>query len=380
MRSIKILCARVLLFFVTICWSGSIAAQEINNVAPTSVPGYNLARILMVIIALVLAFVIYGMGQVLTTLAKQAMDKISKNSKVLPIVLLIGSAVFTQVSFAQEIPVANVVQKAANYGGMDSTSFWALAAIILLEVAVIGFILFSIGRIQAELAPEKQPAKPLKIKEWWKALDKKLFTKAIAVEEEQDILLDHDYDGIRELDNSLPPWWKYGFIITVLIAVAYLLHFHVLGSGKNPTQEYQEELVMAEESKLIYEAKNKDKIDESNLQMPQLGGLEAGKKIYNALCWTCHGKAGEGGAGPNLTDDYWLHKGSLTDIYLSIKHGYPEKGMQAWEKQYSPKEINNIAGYIKTLRGTNPPGARPAQGDLFVENSSDSSLVTLDKK
>jgi cytochrome c oxidase cbb3-type subunit 3 len=261
---------------------------------------------------------------------------------------------------------------------MDATAFGILASVILIELVAIAFILFSIRRIQTELLPQKESAKKIALEEWWSRLDKKLFTKAVAVEKEADILLDHDYDGIKELDNALPPWWKYGFIITIVVAFIYLINFHVLGYGKNPTEEYQQELADAQQAKEVYEMKSSnsaDKVDESNLTMPDATGIAGGKDIFMSVCWTCHGKMGEGGAGPNLTDEYWIHKGSLTDIYLSIKHGYPEKGMQGWEKNYSPKEMNNLAGFIKTLKGTNPPNPKAAQGDIFIETGSVDTLA-----
>jgi cytochrome c oxidase cbb3-type subunit 3 len=137
-----------------------------------------------------------------------------------------------------------------------------------------------------------------------------------------------------------------------------------------------------------FQDKDPGKIDENNLTMPDAAGLAAGATIYNASCWSCHGKQLEGGAGPNLTDNYWIHKGSLTDVYMSIKHGYPDKGMQAWEKNFSPKEINQLAGYIKSMGGSNPPNAKLPQGDLYVEEvgtvPADSSAVkdstTITKK
>ncbi|MGN6249085.1 MAG: cbb3-type cytochrome c oxidase N-terminal domain-containing protein, partial [Ginsengibacter sp.] len=208
---------------------------------------------------------------------------------------------------------------------------------------------------------------------------KKLFTKAVPVEKEADILLDHDYDGIRELDNALPPWWKYGFYLTIGFAIVYLLNYEVLGYGKNPIQEYNEEMAKAKIQMEEYAAKSGNTIDENNIKMPDADGLAKGKEIFTTTCWPCHGKLGEGGVGPNLTDDYWLHKGSLNDIYQSIKHGYPDKGMQAWGKNFSAKEINDLAGYIKTLKGTNPPNGKAPQGDLYVESSSSDSTVTKNK-
>ena len=347
----------------------TVIAQQAQAEAAKPTSSYNEVMILMIAITLVLAFVIYALGQVLITLGKQSLDKMKSLKNTLPVALLLIMFTFGYNANAQELPAAPITSVASSYGGMSSTAFWFLAGVIMVEVVAIAYMLFFIRKIQAELLPPVEKPQSTKLKAWWQQLDKKLFTKAVAVEKEADILLDHDYDGIRELDNSLPPWWKYGFYITIAAAVVYMLNFHVFG-GQNPTEEYQQELAEAQIQKELYEAQNVDKIDEANLQMPSVAGLEAGKEIFNTACWACHGKLGEGGAGPNLTDDYWMHKGSLTDVYNSIKKGYPDKGMQSWAKNFSPKEISNIAGYIKSLRGTNPPGAKAPQGDLFSDSTN----------
>lgn len=352
-----------------------VIAQEAGAATKNVTSPNNLLATLMVVIALILAFVIWGMGQVLITIGKQALDKSKQPGKVLPVVMLIGLSFLTLITKAQDAANTETTNIVPNYGGLDSTAFWILATVIFIEVIVIGFIMFSIRRIQDELLPKKEKSTSMVFSEWWTALDKKLFTKAVAVEKEADIMLDHDYDGIKELDNALPPWWKWGFIITIGIAFIYLMNFHVLGYGKNPTEEYQEEIAKALQSKEIFESKNADKIDETNLKMPDAKGLAAGKDIYLSVCWTCHGKLGEGGAGPNLTDDNWIHKGSITDIYMSIKNGFPEKGMQSWNKNYTPIEINYLSGYIKTLRGTNPPNPKAPQGDIFTETVIADSTV-----
>ena len=372
MRSINGLVAKFLFSIFFVLAATISFAQDNAATAKTVASPNNQLVILMGIITLVLAFVIWGMGQVLVTIGRQALEK-SKQEKLPAAILLIAFSLLSLSSGAQT--TAGVVNVVPNYGGMDSTAFWMLSAVIFIEVVIIAFLMFSIRRIQAELLPQKPKKDIIALKDWWARWDKRLFTKAVAVEREADILLDHDYDGIKELDNALPPWWKYGFMITIGIAFIYLLNFHVLGYGLNPTQEYQEEMAMAKEAKEIFEAKNIDKIDEANLKMPDAAGLDAAKDIFTSVCWTCHGKLGEGGAGPNLTDDFWLHKGSLSDIYQSIKHGYPDKGMQSWEKNYSPKEINNLAGFIKTLKGTNPPNPKAAQGDLFTEITTVVSLT-----
>ncbi|MEO8770916.1 MAG: cbb3-type cytochrome c oxidase N-terminal domain-containing protein [Ferruginibacter sp.] len=344
----------------------------------------NYMAVLMGFIALILAFVIYGMGQVLITLGRQLLEKSkeqtkilsAEQNKVLAVVLLIGCSLLSLPGHAQEQATTTPIASTINYGGLGSTGFWILVTVILFEFISITWMMFLIRRLQAELIPEKERVRKFELSKWLTKVNNKFFTKAVSIEREQDILLDHDYDGIKELDNSLPPWWKWGFGITIVIAIVYLLNFHVFGYGKNPTEEYAAEMEKAKEEKEIYEANNANRVDENNIKMPTAAEIVAGKDIFTTTCFPCHGKAGEGGAGPNLTDDYWLHKGSIADVYQSIKHGYPEKGMQAWEKNYSPKEIISIAGFIKTLRGTNPPNAKATQGDLFVEAVSTDSSST----
>ncbi|KAA9041113.1 c-type cytochrome [Ginsengibacter hankyongi] len=344
-------------------------AQDSTGTAKASGTGNNLLTLLLVIMGL-LVFVIWLLGRVLLVLGKQLIEK-TKTSKILPL-LIAGLLVLTaQSSSAQDAVKTETVKAVSNYGGLSTGTFYLLVSVLATEIIIIFFFTFLIRRFSAELLPQKKVAlaKANKVKTWWARLNKKL-TRAIPVEKEADVMLDHDYDGIRELDNALPPWWKYGFYITIGVAIVYLLNFHVFGYGKNPTQEYQAEMEQARIKKEIYESNNKDKIDENNVPMADAAGLAKAKEIFTATCFACHGKLGEGGAGPNLTDDYWLHKGSLNDIYQSIKHGYPDKGMQSWSTVYSPKEISFLASYIKTLHGTKPPNPKAPQGDLYVEPSS----------
>ncbi|MFT3747252.1 MAG: cbb3-type cytochrome c oxidase N-terminal domain-containing protein [Agriterribacter sp.] len=348
----------------------AIAQEAATTTAPEEKS--NLLAILLIITTIVLAFVIWGMGQVLISVSKLALEKYKNSGKLLSAIFIIALSVTSQTVFAQAAETVTAVADTTNYGGLTAGAFYAFAAVISIEVAAILFLAFSIRRVFQELLPEKAkaPAKSSRFGEWWSSLDKKVFTKAVAVEKEADILIDHNYDGIQELDNSLPPWWKYGFYATIFVAIFYLGYYHAFGVGKNPTQEYLAEMEKARVEKEAYEANNKDKVDENNIPIADASGIAAGKEIYANKCWPCHGKAGEGGAGPNLTDDYWLHKGSLNDIYHSIKVGYPDKGMQSWAKEFTPVQMSYIASYIKTLHGTNPPGAKAPQGDLFTEQGA----------
>ena len=371
MRSIlsinkKILLALTALFCVTTLM-GQNATTAVQKTVTSS---NNLLVYLLVTMTIVLAFVIWGLGQALVTLSRQVVDKNKSSSKIFTSILVIGFILLTQISQAQNGEES--VKVLPNYGGLSSETFYFFVTVISIEIITILFLALSIRSMYSSLLPEKEPVpvKAFAFKKWWAVIDKKIFTKATPVEKEADILLDHNYDGIQELDNALPPWWKYGFYLTIGVAVIYLLNFHVFGTGKNPTQEYDAEMAKARIEKEIYESKNKDKIDENNVPMADAAGLETAKGIFTTQCFACHGKLGEGGAGPNLTDDYWLHKGSLNDIYHTIKNGYPEKGMQSWAAVFSPKEISFLASYVKSLHGTKPPNAKAPQGELEAETST----------
>ncbi|HRI25470.1 MAG TPA: cbb3-type cytochrome c oxidase N-terminal domain-containing protein [Ferruginibacter sp.] len=331
--------------------------------------GYNQLATLLVVMIVVLAFVIWGMGQVLAALGRQLLEKNKQKSQVLPVILLLGFSLLSQTLMAQDAGTA-VAQQLPNYGGLSETTFYFFVTVLATEVLVILFLGFSIRRMYTELLPEKIKAagEKSKLVNWWSGLDKKIFTKAVPVEQEADVLLDHDYDGIKELDNALPPWWKYGFYITVVVGIIYLFNFHVMHVGKNPTEEYNAEMEQARIDKERYEASNKDKIDEKNVPLADAAGISAGQQLFEANCAACHLKDGGGNVGPNLTDDYWLHKGSLNDIFHTIKYGYPDKGMQSWSSQFSPKQISYLASFIKSLHGTKPATPKPQQGEFWVEN------------
>jgi len=364
-------------FFLLI---GSTLFAQISPAAPSAVPaGSNMLEILLIITGFVLLFVIWGMGQVLVALSRQLLDKTSEASKGAVLSVLVILSLLSENAQAQTVAVDAAAKVIPNYGGISANTFYLLLSVIATEIFAILFLFFSFRRICVELLPEKSAAavKKSKLAALWVRLDKKLFTKAIPLEQEADALLDHNYDGIQELDNALPPWWKYGFIITIGFAFVYLLNFHVLGNGKNPTQEYAAEMENAKIAKELYDANNKDKIDETMVPMADAAGIKIGKDDFLANCIACHGSKGEGGAGPNLTDDYWIHKGSLNDIYHTLKVGYADKGMQSWAIKFSPKEMDEIASYVKLLKGTNPPGAKAPQGDLYDETAPTDSLSVI---
>jgi cytochrome c oxidase cbb3-type subunit 3 len=269
--------------------------------------------------------------------------------------------------FAMLTITASAQEATKDTGNPDSWLYWTTAIVLLVIFFFLAVVLYSASSVL------RKESKPFTVKNWWSTMNRRFFTKAVPVEKEEDILLDHDYDGIKELDNALPPWWKYGFYFTIGVAVLYLLRFHVWKTGPDPQQEYDQEMRVAAAQIEEYRKKSGDMVDEKTVTMADATGIAEGDKIFHSNCFACHGAKGEGGVGPNLTDNYWLHGGSINDIFKTIKYGVPEKGMQAWEKMYSPAQIKNMASYIKTLAGTNPPNAKTPQGDLFQETATQNS-------
>ncbi|MDQ2863823.1 MAG: c-type cytochrome [Bacteroidota bacterium] len=351
-------------------------SQDATVAAPASGTGYDYLQIILVVVLGVLAFVIWGLARVLLMLARQVVIK-TKTPKVLPVLLVLALLLAAQFASAQDDASQKAAQEVTKAGNLLAPFYYVLYSVLAVELIIVTFLIVMIKRFTEELLPEKKRklASESVLKRWWIRFGNKL-TKAVPLANEEEVVMDHEYDGIRELDNALPPWWKYGFYITIGVAIVYFLNYSVLGYGKNPTQEYAAQMAQAQVEKENYEANNKDKIDENNVPMANAAGLTAAKEIFTTKCFACHGKQGEGGAGPNLTDDYWLHKGSLNDVYQSIKHGYPDKGMQAWSTVYTPKEISFLASYIETLHGTNPPNAKAPQGDLYSNAPGGTSSTT----
>jgi cytochrome c oxidase cbb3-type subunit 3 len=174
----------------------------------------------------------------------------------------------------------------------------------------------------------------------------------------------HEYDGIKELDNKLPKWWLGLFYITIIFAIVYLLRFHVLKTSPLQEEEYLKEMAMVE--KTGHEAMQQGGTEPAALtMMTDTDNLTAGKEIYDKNCLVCHLSKGEGLVGPNLTDAYWIHGGSFDNIVNTIIVGVPAKGMISWKDMLSSLQIQQVASYIVSLQGTNPPNAKAPEGELY---------------
>lgn len=191
------------------------------------------------------------------------------------------------------------------------------------------------------------------------------------LEKEHEIVLDHNYDGIRELDNSLPPWWLYSFYISIIFAVVYVLKYDVF-NGDNQYDELEQEYAEAKIAIEEYKKTAKDLVDINTVEMlTDASDLNAGKAVFEENCVACHKSDGGGGIGPNLTDEYWILGGGIKNVFHTISEGGRNgKGMVAWKTLLKPAEMAQVASYVLTLQGKTPAEPKAPEGDIWTEEGS----------
>lgn len=246
----------------------------------------------------------------------------------------------------------------------------------LVWIALIGFVLvialkevvnvMAINRAKT-LQDEKDGVKPEEQVAWYTNLLKS-WTKAKAVEEENEIVLDHNYDGIKELDNSLPPWWVYMFYATILFAVVYLVRFQIL-DGDTQAVEYEKAVAQARIEVNKFKSTATDLITAENVTLlTEESDLNRGKAVFNLNCASCHLADGGGSIGPNLTDEYWILGGGIKNVFATVSNGGRDgKGMIAWNKTLKPEDIAKVSSYVISLQGTTPAKGKEPQGEKWVE-------------
>ena len=204
---------------------------------------------------------------------------------------------------------------------------------------------------------------------WYQNMVSKL-TRSKEIESENDIMLDHDYDGIKELDNVLPPWWVYLFYGTIVFSLVYMVRFHVMNEY-DQEQEFKNEVELAELEKSKLPKSPEDEVSyETVVAVTDATKLAKGKEIFINACAACHKADGGGLVGPNLTDEYWINGGGIKNVFKLISEGSKNNpSMVAWNKNLSSSDIQNIASYILTLQGSKPAGAKAAEGEIWKETA-----------
>jgi len=253
------------------------------------------------------------------------------------------------------------------------TLFWWLIAVnALFFVIMVSQLLVLRGMVRTlTSADDKEAASDAEEEHSFADNILQKLTRRVEPEREKDILMHHEYDGIRELDNVLPPWWVWLFYITIGWGVLYLIGMHVINVLPHQDERYKQEMTQAQAEVEAYLAQFSDMVDENTVTLlTDAATLAQGRSIFQQFCRACHGEVGEGNqVGPNLADPYWIHGGGINNVFRTIKYGVPEKGMQSWKGDLRPSEMQAVASYIISLEGTDPPNAMPPQGERWVPDT-----------
>jgi cytochrome c oxidase cbb3-type subunit 3 len=277
--------------------------------------------------------------------------------------------------------------------GLSTTELLIIALLVfsavLLLVTITIFKAFKVMlKVQADPTAFKKydAGEPLDYLEWKKQNKFKpnFWTKFLSlkpIEEEEEMVIPHAYDGIHELNNPVPKWFNFLFYGSIIIAAGYLYYYQFSDYGPNQDKEYEMEIAKADESKRAFLASSTSKFDENSVKV-DAALVANGKAVFLANCIACHGEQGQGIVGPNLTDDFWLHGGSINDVFKVVKYGVPAKGMVSWEKNLSSKNIAEVVNFIISLQGSKPANAKAPQGEKYEEKSVQDTVKneTISKK
>jgi cytochrome c oxidase cbb3-type subunit III len=259
--------------------------------------------------------------------------------------------------------------------------------VLLFLLIAIEVTLNAVNTITYRLLSDEEKARlayedslSLKDKAWYKNLMKRL-TSTVPIEDEKQLLMDHDYDGIKELDNNLPPWWVYLFYACIIFSVIYLVRFEIMGAPDQEA-ELKNEMAQAKIEVAEYMKTAPDLMDENTVTvLTEAADLTSGKTIFETNCAACHRADAGGQIGPNLTDDNWILGGGIKKIFHTVTNGGRDgKGMIAWKGTLKPKEIQAVASYIISLKGSNPADPKAPEGDIFVDDASASAADGTDVK
>jgi cytochrome c oxidase cbb3-type subunit 3 len=242
-------------------------------------------------------------------------------------------------------------------------NYYDTVALILLLVIVVSLLSIIYYEGRPKVVKKKKASAFAKIKQ--------LMTKSTPIEREKEILFDHEFDGIKELDSKIPPWFTWLFYITIFFSVYYMLHYHVFSTGKLMAEEYTEEMNIAAAEKEALMESGAFVNEETVTLLTEDAAILSGKTIYDANCIACHAEDGGGIVGPNLTDEYWIHGGGIKNVFKVIKYGIVEKGMISWQTQLNPLQMQEVSSYVISLQGTDPAAPKQPEGEIWNEEETE---------
>lgn len=241
-------------------------------------------------------------------------------------------------------------------------NYYDIVGLTIIAIVAIAFIALVYFESKKEVEKKREVSLITKLD--------RILNRSVPIEKEEEILFEHEYDGIKELDSQVPPWYTGLFYATILFSIIYLLNFHVFNTGKLMYEEYDEEMKIASLQQAKFMNSGAFITEESVTQLNDDISILAGKEIYDVNCVACHSADGGGLVGPNFTDEYWIHGGGIKNIFKVIKYGVPDKGMIGWQTQINSLQIQQVASYIMTLKGNESLAPKAPEGEIWVEPES----------
>lgn len=332
----------------------------------------NGPKMLMLLSVIILLAVIIILGKILKALIKNDTKELWKKRKSSQGTMMLALLLFAGFSANAQEEATSVANNTQMFG-MEASLFWIMLSVLIFEFIVIGVLSY----ILYIFLLRKNLVQPIKnvLPKWMQF--NTMLGNDIPLEKDVELMTDHDYDGIKELDNGMPPMLKYIFVGSIAFALIYWVNYHVIETSPLMIAEYENELEKAAIEKEAYLKKAGNLMDENNVTLSDAASvISTGEKVYLQNCLACHGDKGQGGVGPNLTDNYWLHGGDIKSVFKTIKYGVVSKGMRSWQSELKPSDIHAVSSFIlNKLTGTNVSGGKEPQGEIFNATAMDTPSV-----
>jgi cytochrome c oxidase cbb3-type subunit 3 len=347
--------------------SDTTATSAVSTVVkPNYVENLSIFNWMIFLMFILILIIVVLAGSIMTYVKsdyfKSKVAEIGNKSKLLIIVITTGSLFVSNQSYALNFMRPGEAEKGMPWLQVENTDLYALLAINIILLIVVLYLRNLFNQMVAMVRPKKEVEAAPVVADTFKKVNA-ILTDAVPIEDEHTILMDHEYDGIRELDNNLPPWWVWGFFATIVFAFIYIINYHVLGVSDLQEKAYQKEMAKAEKEIAAYREKMAMNVDETNATiMTGNSDLASGKAVFGVNCVTCHKADGSGDVGPNLTDKNWIYGYDIKEVFTTIKLGRPN-GMPAHDALLNPIQIQQVASYVLTLKEVS--NGKSAQGDII---------------